>query len=208
MLIGVRRETADVAPAPTASDEGTGHHHPRTWRPACVDRVAQGDVDEGPVVADVAHAREPGTQRRACVAHAGHRLLRAGPREQLGVALPAVDLAHEVGVTVHQAGQQRRTRQVEHGGVDGRVGRGHDSGDPVTLDHDRAIGEQVATDDVEQQFGTDDDGAGHACGLWCSGSGTRVEPQAASGAPSQQLAFMWQCGHSHRVEIGSNSTPQ
>ena len=33
-------------------------------------------------------------------------------------------------------------------------------------------------------------------------------PQIASGAPSQQFAFMWQCGHSHRVAIGSNSTPQ
>jgi hypothetical protein len=31
---------------------------------------------------------------------------------------------------------------------------------------------------------------------------------SASGAPSQQLAFMWQCGQSHRVEIGSKSTPQ
>jgi hypothetical protein len=29
-----------------------------------------------------------------------------------------------------------------------------------------------------------------------------------SGDPSQQFAFMWQCGHSHRVEIGSNSLPQ
>jgi hypothetical protein len=38
-----------------------------------------------------------------------------------------------------------------------------------------------------------------------SGESTR---HSASGAPSQQLAFMWQCGHSHRVAIGSNSTPQ
>ena len=29
-----------------------------------------------------------------------------------------------------------------------------------------------------------------------------------SGAPSQQFAFMWQCGHNQRVEIGSNSLPQ
>ena len=26
-----------------------------------------------------------------------------------------------------------------------------------------------------------------------------------SGAPSQQFAFMWQCGHSHRVLIGSKT---
>jgi hypothetical protein len=31
---------------------------------------------------------------------------------------------------------------------------------------------------------------------------------SGSGAPSQQLAFMWQWGQSHRVEMGSNSTPQ
>lgn len=29
-----------------------------------------------------------------------------------------------------------------------------------------------------------------------------------SGAPSQQFAFMWQCGHSHRVEMGSKGFPQ
>ena len=29
-----------------------------------------------------------------------------------------------------------------------------------------------------------------------------------SGAPSQQFAFMWQCGQSQRVAIGSNSLPQ
>ncbi len=39
-------------------------------------------------------------------------------------------------------------------------------------------------------------------------SGTRVVPQIARGAPSQQLAFMWQWGQSHRVAIGSNSAPQ
>jgi hypothetical protein len=33
-------------------------------------------------------------------------------------------------------------------------------------------------------------------------------PQIARGAPSQQLAFMWQWGHNQRVEIGSNSWPQ
>jgi hypothetical protein len=35
-----------------------------------------------------------------------------------------------------------------------------------------------------------------------------VVPQIASGAPSQQLAFMWQWGHNQRVAIGSNSAPQ
>ena len=208
MLRRVGRQATDVAPAATAADEGAGHHHPRTGRPPGVDRVAQGDVDEGPVVADVAHAGEAGVEGVARVAHPGHPLLRTGPGEQLGVALPAVDLAHEVGVTVDQAGQQGRAGQVEDGGVDGRVGRGHDGGDPVTVDHDGAVGEQVAGDDVEQPFGADDEGAGHARGLWRSGSGTRVVPQTASGAPSQQLAFMWQCGHSQRVEMGSNSTPQ
>ena len=188
MLLGVGRQTTDVAPAATAPDEGAGHHHPRTRRPACVDRVTQGDVDERPVVADVAHAGEPGTQRRACVAHAGHRLLRAGACEQLGVALPAVDLAHEVGVTVDQAGQQRRARQGEDSGVCGRLGRGHDGGDPVTLDHDGAVGEQVAGDDVEQPIGADDEGAGHARGLWSLGlrhargaAGRQGRPVAAVG---------------------------
>ena len=33
-------------------------------------------------------------------------------------------------------------------------------------------------------------------------------PQIARGAPSQQFAFMWQCGHSQRVEMGSKSRPQ
>jgi hypothetical protein len=36
----------------------------------------------------------------------------------------------------------------------------------------------------------------------------RSHTRSASGAPSQQLAFMWQCGHSQRVEIGSNGFPQ
>ena len=80
--------------------------------------------------------------------------------------------------------------------------------DPVALGDDGAVRQQLAGDDVEQQAGADDEGAGHARRLGCSGSGTRVVPQAASGAPSQQLAFMWQCRHSHRVEMGSNSTPQ
>jgi hypothetical protein len=29
-----------------------------------------------------------------------------------------------------------------------------------------------------------------------------------SGAPLQQSCFMWQCGHNHLVEIGSNSFSQ
>ena len=49
--------------------------------------------------------------------------------------------------------------------------------------------------------------AAHAATTYSS-SDTRVVPVMASGAPSQQLAFMWQCGHSHRVAIGSNGTPQ
>jgi hypothetical protein len=208
VFVGVGREPADVAAASPAADEGARDHHPRTRCPAGVDRVAERDVDERPVAADVAHAREAGLQCGACVAHPGHRLLCAGPREQLGVALPAVDLAHEVRMAVDQAGQERRARQLEHGGVVGRLWRCHDRGDPVSLDHDGAVGEQVAGDDVQQPFRADDEGAGHACGLWCPGSGTRVVPQAASGAPSQQLAFMWQWGHSQRVEMGSNSTPQ
>ncbi len=208
MLIGVGRETADVAPAATAPDEGAGHHHPRTRRPACVDRVAQRDVDEGAVVADVAHAGEPGAQRRACVAHAGHRLLRAGAREQLGVALPAVDLAHEVGVTVDQAGQQRRARQVEDVASVGASCAATTAAIRSPSTTTARFVSRSPVDDVEQPIGTDDEGAGHARRLWCSGSGTRVVPQAARGAPSQQLAFMWQCGHSHRVEMGSNSTPQ
>ena len=32
--------------------------------------------------------------------------------------------------------------------------------------------------------------------------------RSASGAPSQQFAFMWQCGHSQRVAIGSKGFPQ
>lgn len=34
------------------------------------------------------------------------------------------------------------------------------------------------------------------------------QTRSARGAPSQQLAFMWQCGHSQRVETGSNGFPQ
>ena len=113
-----------------------------------------------------------------------------------------------MGVTVDQAGQQGLAGQVEDGGVGGHVVRGDHGGDPVTVDHHGAIGLQVAGDDVEQPFRTDDPSAGHACRLWSAGSGTRVVLHGASGAPSQQLAFMWQCGHSQRVETGSNSTPQ
>jgi hypothetical protein len=29
------------------------------------------------------------------------------------------------------------------------------------------------------------------------------QTRSASGAPSQQFAFMWQCGQSQRVEMGS-----
>ena len=178
-------------------------------RPAGVDRVAQGDVDEGAVVADVAHAGEPGVQGVARVAHAGHGLLRAGARQHLGVALPAVDLAHEVGVAVDQAGQQGRAGQVEDGGVGGRLVRGHDGGDPVTVDDDGAVGEQVAG--RRRRAAARDGRRGcrsRPSALVPRAPGTRVVPQTASGAPSQQLAFMWQCGHSQRVEMGSNSTPQ
>ena len=38
--------------------------------------------------------------------------------------------------------------------------------------------------------------------------GQRSQTRSASGAPSQQFAFMWQCGHNQRVEIGSNGFPQ
>ena len=37
---------------------------------------------------------------------------------------------------------------------------------------------------------------------------SRPRDHSGSAAPSQQFAFMWQCGHSHRVAIGSNSRPQ
>lgn len=36
----------------------------------------------------------------------------------------------------------------------------------------------------------------------------RSQTRSASGAPSQQFAFMWQCGQSHRVEIGSKGFAQ
>jgi hypothetical protein len=39
-------------------------------------------------------------------------------------------------------------------------------------------------------------------------SGGSSQTRSARGAPSQQFAFMWQCGQSQRVEIGSNGFPQ
>ena len=65
---GVGSEPADVAAATGAADVGTGHHHPRSGRPAGLDRVAERDVDEGAVGADVAHAGEAGEQGVAGVA--------------------------------------------------------------------------------------------------------------------------------------------
>jgi hypothetical protein len=67
--------------------------------------------------------------------------------------------------------------------------------------------EHVAGHHVQQPSGPDGGHVAHAGRLWAADSGTTV-PQTASGAPSQQLAFMWQWGHSQRVEMGSNSTPQ
>ena len=70
-----RCQPGHVAAATRARDEGAGALHPRARRPARVDRVAQGDVDERPERADVADRGEPGAQGGPGVAHAAHRLL-------------------------------------------------------------------------------------------------------------------------------------
>jgi hypothetical protein len=83
---------------------------------------------------------------------------------------------------------------------------GDESCDAVVLDDHCTVREQCTGGDVEHPPRANRMATRHGGRLPVSG--TRVVPQTASGAPSQQLAFMWQWGHSHRVAMGSNSTPQ
>src|SRR6266508_3066170 len=96
--------TGGMSPPPLEiGDERSGALHPRPDDIARVDRVAEGDVDEGPEGPDVADGGEPGHHGVACVAHARESFLRARPHEQPGVLAP-FQLPHEVRVAVDEAG--------------------------------------------------------------------------------------------------------
>ena len=92
-----------------------------------------------------------------------------GAHHQLRVALPVVVVADQVRVHVHQAGQQRVTRQIDAAGVGRSLGRRHDVDDAIGLEDHRAIGHDLSPLGVDQPVRRDHDALAHgaedtACG--------------------------------------------
>ena len=202
----------DVAAAAGAGDVGAGALHPRARQPAGVDGVAQRDVDERAIGADVADGREAGPQRVARVADAGHRLLGAGAGQHLGVAVPMSMSPTRWAWQSMSPGRRvwpGRSRTLATSV--GHVGRRDHAGDALVLDDHGAVRQELAG---RRRRGADR-GAGRvgpsrpdSIGVSPTSFAESAWVDSASGAPSQQLAFMWQCGHNQRVPIGSNSSPQ
>jgi hypothetical protein len=156
----VAGEAGHLAAAAGRRDVGAGALHPRTGHPAAVDRVAQRDVDERPVRADVPDAREPSVECRPRVADAGHRLLGRARRRR-GHACE-LHVADEVAVAVDQPRGDREPGQVDDPGAvrDGIVGR-EDGLDAPVLDQQLASLEDLASVDVEESRAADDGVLGH-----------------------------------------------
>ena len=98
---------------------------------ATVDDALLDRHDEAEIcAAAIAHRREAGEHRVACVARAGERLAGGARAQQAGVAVALVELADEVRVAVDEAREHPPVAQVEH--LD--VVRGLVGGDDVDRD--------------------------------------------------------------------------
>ena len=134
-----RRVAGHLAATARRRDVGAGALHPRAGRPAAVDGVAQRDVDERAVRADVADRREPGPQRRRGVADAAHRLL--GRRGVDGRDAGVLELADQVAVAIDEPRHDPVAGERDRLGIGGRrVVRAQDRLDPLVGDEEAPVG--------------------------------------------------------------------
>ena len=187
-LVGHHRalgQPGDLAAAAGDGDVGAGHEHARPGHVAGVDRIAQGDIGEAAIDADIAHGGEAGAHGIAGVPRADEGIARRGAlQRRAGVG--GLALVGEVRVQVHQARQHGVARPVEHLGIADGGGRVRlDTGDALAFDADRLVGEHLAVVDVDQVAGADDrspglrGGAGPACAVPIS---ARVDAAASVAA--------------------------
>src|SRR6185503_9098918 len=145
-------------------DVGSGDVHARALDLAGVDRVAERDVHERTVGADVAHGREPGVERRARVRDAHERVACRGARERRGDVRGA-DVADEVRVQVDESRQHRVCGPVNEAAAAARVrGPRRDRDDAAVLDADRTVRQVLAALDVQHLSRANDDGLGESRG--------------------------------------------
>ena len=114
-----RASAGDLAAAAGRGDVRAGALHPRARRSSRVDRVAQRDVDERPVRADVADGREPGLERRR--GRCGRRSSPPGPALDVVAGTPANSMSPTRWLWQSiRPGRMVRPGQVERPGAVGR----------------------------------------------------------------------------------------
>jgi hypothetical protein len=156
----VAGQAGHLATAAGRGDVGAGALHSRASQPARVDRVAQRDVDERAIRADVANRREPGVERGPGVADAGHRLL-GGARRGRGHACE-LHVADQVAVAVDEPGQDGEAGQVEDAdAVGGRLAVAEDRLDRAVGDEKLPLAQDLARIDVDDPRAADDERVGH-----------------------------------------------
>ena len=95
------------------------------------------------------------------VPNARHRLLGAGARDEGRIPLTRVLQPDQMGVYVHQTGEQRRPRHPDHAGSIGHVGGGDHLRDAVTLQHDGHRFERPTANGVQEPIGDEDRAVRH-----------------------------------------------
>ncbi len=149
----------EFAPAAGRGEVAAGDEHPRPGHAAGVDGIAQRNVGQPTVGADVANGGEPGHQRRPRVLRADQRgRLRRGLERQCEVGV--LTRIGEVRVQVDQAGKDRVTRPVDPLGAVRRRPTRFYPRDPLVLRQDAAAGGEFAGPYVEQPAGLDVERAG------------------------------------------------
>ncbi len=151
------RQAGHFAAAAGDGHVGTGDEHARSFHLPRVDGVAERDVHERTVGADVAYGGEAGIERNARVRDAHQRVARRGARERRRDVRRA-DVAEEVGVQIDEARQHRVRRPVDQPAAGARCrGPRSDRCDAPVLNADGAVRDVDALLDVEHPPGTYDE---------------------------------------------------
>ena len=165
---------------------GPGDEHARARHQPLVDRIAQGNVGEPAIGADIAHGGEARLERQARIPRADQHGIDRRGLERVGQIRAAARVG-EVGVEVDQAGEDGVGRPVDPCRALGRGGAGLDPEDAVPFGEDALPGQHLTCLDIEQSarleiepIGQRGDGSGQRQEGGGGGSGPHFEESSVS----------------------------
>ena len=127
------RESRHFTAAARNGDVGADRIDPGPWHVAAVNGVPQGDVGEGPEIADIVHCGEACLQGDPGMTGAQIGNVGVGVEQGFGHIVGLVSIS-QVDVAVDQPGQDLITGPVHHRAVLGRAGPGRNRRHP-TIHH-------------------------------------------------------------------------